>query len=900
MDKPTRENVPNVSLVPSPDVLRERLAKTKEELRRLMRESSKETDVHRQSNLQIQVAALNRLSASLMDQLGLTSLSATADPKREARRKFLPTQELTVDELLTLAAAGKATPEGAAALAELRNVPGIKSVIMPWVPPPFPASPDAHSVSAYMAGAKTYQPLQAVLRCPKDPHFKKEGGLKNLATVTQPPQYVGQDGEWIALLQQLPPQFTASRERVREALSKAVSGYYVASGPIEGWLARIMAGDKRSHPNFKLSESELEDVFAVLPWDKAKVPDFRTSTYLDLLKAVRINGAAGSGFPRYHKKAVVMREILTDAAQYYELLCNKKLVLYQQQNPGEFLTQAKMKLDRYEAEDWGKKVRPYYNINGGLALLYSCVIQAYSGALVGFWENPNSCNAHGFAWNSGGGDRLYAWLVWVSKQKPGVYAIGYSDDGIWAIKTEDGRVIVSDKDIAQCDASCGNSHLGTVRAHLMAVLRAMLTDGWVNIAHAAVQAIFRQVVVLYKSLVFVSDNKVHSGVPGTAEADQVAFATLYTLIRRLYSGYPIALDATERFKQAEREVRQRIGLEFKPSEWSEFLPDRDEYPWVFLGKRLHRFRGHYIPVVDFQKAVVQLVTPKSNRGGLEGQRAWMERARGLAVTSLFYHEELYELARSAYDRKIRTGVRPAATMDGEETGERDLDQILGQGLTIKFPNDNFPTRGWIYALYLGLPTQEATDVPVPVLQPMQTAASAFAEMFPEDEDDEPGAAWADREYHREREVVDVVLPDEAAQRIPAPGAHLPVAVRIEDTYQVAPLPLDVKEAYNAARRAAYQAFRKSQPAGKAGRYLRGGRIEQMLYPREDTVTFTKAGIVRSWETAAAFDAYMATTATDDDYVDDDYVAEDDLEIDARIEEEANARLEAAWNRSRRR
>lgn len=888
-------NESNVKIVPNPETLREELSTVKEELRRLMRQSVKEVDIARQSELQMGIAALNRRAAKLMDQLGLSSVFKE-DRAKETRRKFIPTQDLTVDQLLTLAAAGKVTPEGAAALSELRSLPGVVSVITPWVPPPFPASPDAQSVAAYLSGCKTFTPLQAVLRCPKDPHFKPAGGLKNLATVTQPPQYVGQDGEWIAMLQQVPVQFAGQRKEILAALERAVTGYYVASGPVEGWLARIVQGDRRPHPNFVLTEDEFREVLRALPYDGKLAPNFGEVSFLDLLKTVRVNGAAGAGMPRHYKKAVVMKEMLQDAAQYYELLTQKKLATYMSQFPGEFLTVAKMKLDRYQADDWGKKVRPYYNLNGGLALIYSAVVQAYSACLIGFWQDPTSCNAHGFAWNSGGGDRLYSWVLWASRQAPGLYAIGYSDDGIWVLVGEDHEVYVSDKDVEQMDSSCGNAFLPPYREHLLKVLDPKLTPGWRNVAQAAAAAVFRQVVIVYKSLIYKSENKVHSGMPGTAEADQVAFTVLYVLLRAAYAKTSKDQPAFERFNEALTQVTGRIGLKFKASEWHKFRPNEDSYPWEFLGKRLHKFRGHYLPVVSLEKAVVQLVTPKSNRGGLDGQRAWVERARGLAVTSLFWHEPLYELAKQAYQRKAKTGVRPAATMDGEETGENDLDQILGQGLQIKFPDDSFPTRSWIYNLYLGLPIVETEPVLAPVVQPMQSAASAFDSLFPDNDDAVAGESWAESKPPvPERVQVEKALIE--GQRVVPPT--LPVAATTGEQYQLVKLPEEIKRAYNDSKRQAFVRFGNMFEKRK-GQYMRGGRMEQLLNMSQgtETITFTKEGIKRAWESAVDFDSGMATfdVDNDDEWAEYDQEVEADADIDSRLQDEEEARLEAAYRR----
>ena len=75
----------NVTLVPHPDTLRNELAEVKEEIRRLMRQSSKEVDVSRQADLQVQIASQNRRAAKLMDQLGLAGVFKE-DKVKEARR----------------------------------------------------------------------------------------------------------------------------------------------------------------------------------------------------------------------------------------------------------------------------------------------------------------------------------------------------------------------------------------------------------------------------------------------------------------------------------------------------------------------------------------------------------------------------------------------------------------------------------------------------------------------------------------------------------------------------------------------------------------------------------------------------------------------------------------------
>jgi len=891
-----------IQIVAHPDKVRADLEAARKTLASLQREYSAETDMNRKAQLQGAISQTSRQVQKLADSLGLANLPTQKSKASEARRKFVPTVNLTVEELLTLSAAGRVTPEGAAALVALRSMPGVQEVICPWVPPPFPKSPDAQSVAALMAACRTYTPVQPIMRCPKDPHFHKAGGFQNLLTNVTSPQYVGQDGEWIALLQQISSRFEAQRPAIKAALEEAVTGWYCGSGPLDGWFARIMAGDRRPHPRFQLTEAELAAVDAVLPWNKSMVPDFK-QPLRELLKLIKVNGAAGAGFPRWYKKGVVGKEILGDCVQYFDLFSMSKLNEYMRMHPGEFVTQAKAKLDRYEQDDWGKKIRPYYNANGGLAMLYSVVSQAYSNTLVGFWQDPRSCNAHGFAWNSGGGDRLYSWVKWASKQPPGIYAIGYSDDGIWVLVGENGSVIVSDRDVAQMDASCGSSFLPVYRGHSHNVLGE--TGPWKNIVNAQTAAVFQQVICLYKSLCYVSKDKIHSGLPGTAEADQVCFAVLYVLLRAAYKALGTERSPVQRFDAALEEVTRRIGLTFKPTEWHVFQEGQEAYPWAFLGKTLRRFRGHYLPHVSLEKAVVQLAVPKKNEKGLAGQRAWMERARGLAVTSLFAHEPLYEMAKAEYTRKRKLNVTPAATMDGEDVGEEDLLSIMGQGIALRFTTDDFPTRAWIYNFYLGL-TEVAEEAgagaAVPALVPVRSAADAFGELFADEliEDARVAKDWADTPVPNPTlDTIKRGLEAGEGQRIQALDVH-PVPAGPAQ-YTVAPLPDEVKRAFNDARRDALSRFAKNYE-NRRGQLLRGGRMEAVLTRPEDSfLVFTKDGIKQVWDSAAELDSWTAGLEQEVDEAWAQYYEPEatDAELDAQLTDRYDRQVDAAYARSRR-
>lgn len=830
----------------------------------LQKEYSRETGAEAKQRLQVELASLQRKLQNLLNEMGVAGVSTKKGrPMTESQASLhLPTKEMTPSMIADLAAAGMATPEGAAALAAYAASGTARALVLPWAVPAMPKAPDVPSIAQWFADCKSFKALQPIQRSEKDPHFKKGGGLTNYVTNKPVTTLVGQDAEWISLLQQVKGEYG---NVVYSALCEAVQSHFVGSGPLDGWFARIKAGDGIKRPQFTLYPHEVDLVIAQLPYDSTRIIALRDLTCKEALDTIKVNPTADAGFPRSKKKGMCMPELIADAVQYFDLLAAKGFNQYVKSNPGEFVSTCKNKLDRYEMEDYGRKVRPYFNLNGGMAMLYSVVMQNYSRALKGFWEDRNSCNAHGFAWNAGGGQRIYEWLLWVSEQKPGVYAICYSDDGLWVIVTSDKRVLVSDKDIAQCDMSVSSSHQSTMVRHMRDVCGDKLGPGWQQVAVRAIGNIWTQVVVLFGSLVYLSTDKVHSGSVGTAEADQIGASTMLALIRGAYDqarGTP-----EERFAEAEKVVEQRTGLKFKPSGWTEFKPNQQEYPFKFLGKRLLRLGTQYYPHVDLGKCVVQLITPKRNMSGTMGQRAWMERARGLGVTSLWTHPELYEYVKAAYERKLVMGTKPADTFEGSETGERDLDQILGQGVEVTWTcGDKFPERDWVKALYalpgtttpLGRPMREHT-VSVLVPKQMATVGEILDDLFPEQD----APLWADRD-DRAMEVRGQArgkIGD--GQRI----AAIPVTLVNPGPaqYTVAPLPESVKAAFNEARRKARALLRMAQGASKT--YARkGSRIARLEAGDYRDVVFTKAGIIHAYEEAAHEEVeYFESGVSEDEY-----------------------------------
>lgn len=896
MDAPNTNTNLKVEKVEGEERKREEVMRLRSLVATLQKAYTKEVDQDAKCSILVELAAVQRELQRHLDELGLAGVSMKKGRPMNAftLAAHLPTKEMTPKMIADLAAAGMATPEGAAAMSSLAATGATRPLVVCWQVPPLPEAPDVPSIAQFMAGAKSYKATQPIQRSSKDPHWKKGGGKANFCTVKPVVQLTGQDSEWIALLQQMPAGEFA--DEVYTLLREAAAEHYVGSGPLDGWFARIKKGDEIRRPQFTLYPHEVDAVVAALPWDHAKVVALKDLTLNEAFGTIQVNPSAGAGFPRQLKKGLCMNLLMEDAAQYYALMMDKKFNEYVRQNPGEFVTEVKNKHDRYELADYGKKIRPYYNVNGGMALLYSIAMQNYSKALLGFWEDRTSCNAHGFAWNQGGGQRLYDWVVWASKQKPGVYAIGYSDDGLWVIVSPDGTVLIGDKDIAQCDQSLGCGHRPTMVRHFRDVVKDKYGPGWQQVAVSAINGIWTQLVVLYGPLTYLSEDKVHSGVVGTAEADQIGFATAFTLIRAAYDkarGTPL-----EKFSEAEEELKRRTGIQFKPSTWHKFVPDQEEYPWQFLGKRLVRIRGEYYPHVDLKKAIVQLITPKRNLKGDMGQKAWMERARGLGVTSLWTHPKLYDYVKAQYDRKLVSGTKPAPTLDGAETGETDVSQIMGQGVTILWPGGEkdvkFPPRSWVHSLYAtpGYGKQEVTqgdgvvttalspaEQREPVSRALPTAADLLVGMFETERVD----IWADTNDKAEdtRLALSSKLGDGQRLKPPEPTLVNPGAAQ----YSIPPLPEEVKRAFEKARKDARAALYLASVPSR--RLRKGGRVAALEHGDFADVVFTAKGIAAAYLDAVEADA-------PEDFAEEEYeYAEDDYGND-RDDQAYWDRVEAAW------
>jgi hypothetical protein len=803
---------------------------------------------------------------------------------------IIPAQALTVADAMKLHAAGSFSTETQAAM----KVAAMQRITA-FQPPPFPKAYPVDHVAALMYGLPGWKPCQPVQRVKLDPNYKAGGGAPNFATAVPTIQYTSQDGEWISLLQapraEWSPEF---RQRVRAALEEAVRTWCVTSGPLDGWWARIKLGANIKRPEFRLTPAESARVMALLPFSKDLVRDFRVLSLNQILSSVTINASASSGFPFLAKKGEVLPEMLERTAAYYNMLLDGRFREYAAANLGEFLTIVKNKKDRYLISDWGRKIRPYFCMNGAMALLYSVVWQNYSAGLLGFWQNNESCNAHGFSWVNGGGNRLYSWIA--HAHAPGLYAIAYSDDAIVKIVLPGGRALLRVLDVAQMDMSIGSTFLPVIRAHLRAVLAGKMTSGWTFVADAATQAAFSQMCLLTGPLCYLVEAGLMSGIPGTPEIDQIAFATKLALLQARYDQLVAegAPPGVVTFDKAEATVRERIGLKFKDVDdggWLDFEPGQPSYPLTFLGKQLLRHGNDYIPHVPLKTCVVQLVTPKTNHKSEAGRRAFMERCRGLAVTSLYTHPQLFELAEQTFNSMVKEHVTPASTMDGEDSGLTDVEAILGTGVRFEWPvAGGFPTRAWVMALYTGraLATAEAPGV-VPVQVKLESAAEIVERLFPRQREQKN---WADYDPVNDAVREAMALPLVKGGPLGQPVGLL--AHKPEDQFQKMPIPADVKAAFHAAWRAA-RARQESERNNYQGKTHEHDFVRRLAEHPEEIVVFTKDGIVREFAEAAERDLAQ-DAGWEEQWAEYEYDGVPDEDYDVAFE----AELDRAWNRQRQR
>jgi len=566
-------------------------------------------------------------------------------------------------------------------------------------------------------------PLQSFQRDPQDPHFKKSLGLQNLMTHHQTYTTVSKDVEMFVALAQLPhTKFEAGAiNRVRSALQEA-NKVIMTNGPSSGLYERMKAGLTRPKPAFRFRDY-IPYVLKHFPIDKSKLPKLAGLGARDLT-FVRMDLKTGYGSPFMRPKVSpegnYLAPMVTMAGKILECIASGTIDQWTNQNPALCVALLKNKLDKYQLDEVATKIRPYYTYPAHWNLLFSALWQGISGSAASFLEDPTSINAHGFSWARGGANKLIAWIE--GCKTPGVYVAAYSDDQLWVIVTADGKKYIVLPDYKMMDMSLGTGFGQLAHAWLIQVYGDYLDNTWAAVARMNCRMAFEKFVLVSHALTYLIKGGLGSGVPGTAEFDQIASCAAMRFIEPALRGLKSGEEIPGALGELAKSLKAHLGLEIKPETMAvhEFESGGD-YPWlVFLGHavRKHVVGGetHYVPVRPFDKIVLSYVQPagtygKDSRARIRGL---MERLIGVTASGGWFHPELYYAAKWRYEAYLKDGYFPAPEND---MAYADYERRPATIETPPWAGTEFPPVEWFQSIVLGWQvvaqaTETARQVPL--------------------------------------------------------------------------------------------------------------------------------------------------------------------------------------------
>nr|UHS71736.1 MAG: RNA-dependent RNA polymerase [Permutotetraviridae sp.] len=547
----------------------------------------------------------------------------------------------------------------------------------------------------------------SVPRHPLDPRYKKEkGGNTGFACVNQFFSSIGKDKDMFSAIATVNSKFGVGVVNLYRTILEETNNWVTTNGPFDGLAHRLALGLQRPKPRFDPARY-LPFVLAAMPMDKKKIRDLRGLGAKEISTWVKSKANTSYGFPFCEKK--VTSQGISHMDQMRELggvllhhIAEGTIEKYARENLELFLVALRNKMESYELSKLHQKIRPIYVFPAHLQFLWSAIWQNLADSAIRFDQDPTSSNAHGFSWANGGGQRLYDWILWASKQPPGLYCIAYSDDNLWVVVCCDGTVYRIDLDAAMLDMSLSRRFGTLARLAQDIWMEGKLDKTWTGVATLNAKQAFVTTVVVSNALTFVFADGLRSGVSGTAEFDQIASSAAIGLAKTIVVSPRDLAHATELVSEAVKATKAQLGIEFKEDtiKFDQFRPDEDEYPGLFLGMKLVKSDGYYVPVRPLEKVIRSLVSPKAAYGQgnqVARVRALMERARGIMVSGGWYYEPLYDAVRVWYTAALMNGYEPAPESD--DTFEENILTWEAACMKIKFPSVEFQEREWFRNLY---------------------------------------------------------------------------------------------------------------------------------------------------------------------------------------------------------
>nr|UHS71760.1 MAG: RNA-dependent RNA polymerase [Permutotetraviridae sp.] len=696
----------------------------------------------------------------------------------------------------------------------------------PPVVAPMPKKWNADHVKEFMQAMRQYgvKPLAALARDPRDPHYKKEGGVANLMTHHMTFNSVSKDGDMYMNLAMLPVEKFAPAviNQVRAELA-AANEWTMTNGPSSGLYHRLKTGLERPKPAFKAADY-LPYVLKHFPIQRDLLKNLAGMGARDL-RWVRVdfNTGYGSPFmkPKVGPEGNFLPQMMSIAGEIMAAIANGTIGQWSDAHPALCVALLKNKLDKYLATETAQKIRPYYTYPAHWNVLFSAIWQSISDAALTFLEHPDSINAHGFSWARGGAQKLYLWIV--SKKDPGVYVVAYSDDQLWLVVTRDGKKYLIFPDYKMMDMSLGVPFGGLSHAWLSDVYEGRWDKTWSAVAELNCKMAFEKAVLVAFALFYLIRGGLGSGIPGTAEFDQIASCAAMKFIVPALSGLAHLEELRTALAGLATRLKLRLGLEIKPETLAvhEFVPEQD-YPWFsFLGHAIRRVKLNdkhiYVPVRPRDKLVLSYVQPKGSysKDGYARIRALQTRLIGITASGGWYHDEYYYAAKRMYEYyATEYQLTPAPEND------MTYAEYLQRPATIQpkpWSSKEFPPRTWFQSLVAPWDVQATADATADEGDRKTVTLSSVWQ---------PGKGWDEVDH-------DTFDQDIGATNLAPPKETTDAAKQ----GRVEPLPAAVKAAYNAKvaalRLSLRAAYATGMPLGPGKGRAKGTKVAAWLMTQAD-------------------------------------------------------------------
>nr|UHS71755.1 MAG: RNA-dependent RNA polymerase [Permutotetraviridae sp.] len=735
--------------------------------------------------------------------------------------------------------------------------------------------PSEEQMRELFVGKPNFTPVAGIQRDPKDPHYKQGGGKENLCSVVHGTRMIKQAPDcYTRIVASSEDEFEPDMITQVRTWGEAARSWVVTNGPLLSCFQRLSAaaGVKKPVGRLYIDPETIDAVCKMLPWRQEYVRNLKGQTPDQ--EWVVLNLVSNSGFPWDKPKRDVLADAYTVAVEILNSIATGTVAKLIAEHPQWMLVKVMNKLDRYDSTELRAAppsgvVRQYFVYGFHWVILFSTINQNISQSMVGFWDDPKSFSAHGFAWQDGGPQKIINWIRWAVKQGPGLYGIAYSDDQLWVIVAKDGQVAILTPDIKRMDLNLVSTVGRLYFEYGKRVLGQNVDKTWEAVFKLHCRLAFDCPVILEYSIVMETTNFLHSGVPGTPEFDQVASAAYFYHLKK-YVGEPATLDDAKRLLElGMKKLEGLTGLSMKP--WQLFpLSGRDETvlderknvlppdtpsvgrrkaepsavppksvknawreqavyrtPWTFLGKSLmfDPMVHGWLPCSDPVRALASILSPKSKQDGVSGVRGQMQRVRQIIAGGAFGWQQLYYGAKSWYSTVKGLGNTPA---DPFEPADQELvDRAVDLEMTLKFKGNEFPSYfecaniylpvGSKYTLATAVPQRDSAERDITTGAKLGTevisAADLVSRLFNEEQVVQPGSAWADLEPEAPRRVLDQDKGASNVSRLEAVPPEQMGRAPPKTAEEVAALRKKQAEKY---RERVAQAYRSAREASRTG------------------------------------------------------------------------------------